>query len=188
MATGSYDPQGKSLSYQWRIVSKPFGSQIALEQTKTSPVVTPDLTGNYTFSLEVDNGEVKSAPSLVSIFAGENRPPLALTSRNSYRGPVNTALEISGSRSYDPDYDPLGYSWEIINRPDGSMAEISQNDLKTVSFTPDVAGRYDINLIVNDGDLSSTPRNVSVTATALTETYRRGNLVRYSSLPESNPF
>jgi hypothetical protein len=167
--SGSYDPQGKSLSHQWRIISKPVGSQIALEQTKTSPAVTPDLTGNYTFSLEVDNGEVKSAPSLVSILALENRPPLAFTSRSSYKGPVNAALEISGSRSYDPDYDPLGYSWEIINRPDGSIAEINQDNLETLLFTPDMVGRYDINLIVNDGDLYSTPYKVAVTANASTE-------------------
>jgi hypothetical protein len=179
----SYDPQGKSLSYQWRIVSKPFGSQIALEQTKTSPVITPDLTGNYTFSLEVDNGEVKSAPSLVSIFAGENRPPLALTNKSTYRGPVNTALEISGSRSYDPDYDPLGYFWEIIDRPVGSIAELSQDDLETALFTPDIVGSYDINLIVNDGDLSSTPSKVTVIATVSTGFIDEGTLAGIQVYP-----
>jgi hypothetical protein len=164
----SYDPQGKSLSYQWKILSKPGGSQIALVETNDSPGIIPDREGNYTFSLEVDNGEVKSAPSLLSIFAGENRPPVALTDRTSYRTSVNAAVEISGSRSYDPDYDPIGYSWEIVGRPDGSISEISQDNSETVSFTPDITGRYDIDLIVNDGDLNSTPLAIAVSASAST--------------------
>jgi hypothetical protein len=97
----------------------------------------------------------------------ENRPP-CIDNRKVQRS-VNAALEISGSRSYDPDYDPLGYSWEIIDRPVGSAAEISQDNLKTILFTPDIVGRYDINLIVNDGDLSSTPCKIAVTATVATE-------------------
>jgi hypothetical protein len=164
----SYDPKGRTLSYHWKVISKPGGSTIALSETNASTPITPDQVGNYTFSLEVSNGESTSAPSFISIFAGENKAPMALTDKSSYRIPVNTQVVISGSRSYDPDYDPIEYYWEIFNQPDGSSAGISQDNLEAISFIPDITGRYTIHLIVNDGDLASTPCAVTVTASAPT--------------------
>jgi hypothetical protein len=164
----SFDPQGKSLSWHWKILSKPGGSQITLANTEINPGFTPDRSGNYTFSLEVDNDEVISAPSLVSMYAAENRAPVALPDKTSYRAFVNAPVMLSGSSSYDPDYDPLTYFWEIADHPAGSNAVIAEPDKETVSFTPDLTGRYGVDLIVNDGELYSNIYTLSVYASAST--------------------
>ncbi|MBN1415863.1 MAG: lamin tail domain-containing protein [Bacteroidales bacterium] len=171
--SGSYDPDGQILSYKWELISKPGGSSLAPPDHVCNPGITPDMEGKYTYLLEVDNGAKRSIPSYVSIYAYENRPPVALTRRPNYRTPVNTGILIDARRSYDPDYDEISYQWEILNRPDGSTVELNSYDTDTLLFTPDVVGRYDVKLTVNDGFLNSNPYVVAVTA--LTATGITGN-------------
>jgi hypothetical protein len=160
----SFDHDGKPLSYQWKLMSNPAGSSTMPSGNVKNPGITPDKAGNYVFSLEVNNGETKSIPSYVSIFAFENRPPMALTNKILFRYNVNTATVIDGSRSFDPDYEEIFFSWEIQSRPSGSIAEVRPNDGASPSFTPDVAGRYEIDLVVSDGSLNSAPCRVVVNA------------------------
>ena len=156
--------EGKALTYKWELLSKPEGSQLENPDNSGIQTVIPDKAGNYFFSLEVDNGMIKSEPSHVSVFAYENRPPKALTVKRSYRNDVNTYLIIDGGKSYDPDYEEIFYSWEVKSRPAGSLAEVIPDNMVSTTFTPDVAGRYEINLVVNDGSLSSDPYTTVVTA------------------------
>jgi hypothetical protein len=57
----SADPEGASLLYQWRLVSRPRGSAAMLGDT-TGPTLelTPDVIGSYELELEVFDGEVWS--------------------------------------------------------------------------------------------------------------------------------
>lgn len=64
--------QGISLSYKWRLSSKPEGSQSLLvnEQTET-PYFIPDKAGNYTVALSVYDGAITSEEQQVTITAKE---------------------------------------------------------------------------------------------------------------------
>jgi len=59
--SGSYDPDGYLLTYQWTLISAPEGSTATLSgETRANASLTPDVPGYYTFELTVDDGH--SAP------------------------------------------------------------------------------------------------------------------------------
>lgn len=92
-------------------------------------------------------------------------------------GTTNTAVTVNGSSSSDPDGDTLRYDWSFVHVPEGSAlatreAPFSKNhsaDATQPSFTPDVAGTYLVQLVVNDGHVDSSPDQVVVTITASSE-------------------
>ena len=75
--SGSYDANMDLLTYAWSIQSRPAGSVAALDADQTvNPGFTPDLAGDYVFSLTVFDGEKHSAPASVMVSAMQ--PVLAL--------------------------------------------------------------------------------------------------------------
>ena len=67
---GSTDPQGRSLSYRWRLASRPAGSAAVLAGTASAQAsFVPDLVGSYVAVLAVDNGSFTSAESSVTLNA-----------------------------------------------------------------------------------------------------------------------
>lgn len=68
--SGSLDAEGDSLSYAWSFTSKPAGSAAVLANpASVHPTFTPDLGGNYVIQLIVNDGQVNSLPSTVSVLA-----------------------------------------------------------------------------------------------------------------------
>jgi len=56
----------QSLGYLWELTTSPAGSNALLTGEGTStPTITPDLVGDYTLSLVVNDGYLDSAPSTV---------------------------------------------------------------------------------------------------------------------------
>lgn len=56
-ASGSSDPDGDALEYDWLLLSAPGGSAASLSGATTdSPNVTPDLAGTYRIELTVSDG------------------------------------------------------------------------------------------------------------------------------------
>ncbi len=79
--------------------------------------------------------------------AEPNTPPIADAS-GPYTGVEGTAVTFDGSESYDPDGDPLTYSW---NFGDGSTGTgVSPSHAYTAG------GSYSVSLTVNDGKTSSS--------------------------------
>ena len=84
--------------------------------------------------------------------------------------------KVNGRDSYDPFDLPLTYSWTIVSEPSGSMAGFAQSAVIGVGpstntvvadFVPDLAGDYVLQLVVNDGYLSSTPSYVHLSTNAV---------------------
>ena len=66
--TGSSDPDGDPLSYQWQVVSHPDGSRVVLgSQGTTTPQFTPDYPGTYILSLTVLDLRDSSDPDRVTV-------------------------------------------------------------------------------------------------------------------------
>ncbi|MCO7226232.1 PKD domain-containing protein [Pleionea sp. CnH1-48] len=80
---------------------------------------------------------------------------------------INNVVNASGSGSSDADNDSLTYSWQLV-APDGSSASLSSNNQEDTSFTPDIAGNYELRLTVNDGteDSNQVSRTVAAVAPA----------------------
>lgn len=68
--TASSDAQGLALGYAWRLASRPNGSRAVLDGASTArPTFVPDVIGDYTLMLTVDNGHLRSAEVTVVVSA-----------------------------------------------------------------------------------------------------------------------
>ncbi len=166
--SGSRDADNDLLTYQWTIVSKPAGSSAGLNSVnQPNPTFTADVDGTYVVELIVNDGAVDSVPATVEIRAATaNSAPTADAGPNQIAN-TGTTVVLDGTGSSDADNDPLTFNWTIVSTPAGSAAAL-QNPAKTemVFLTPDVAGTYTVQLVVNDGTVDSAPAAVTITATA----------------------
>ncbi len=79
-------------------------------------------------------------------------------------------VTLDGSASYDPESEPLTYTWSLVTKPSGSAAALDNPAAADPTFTADKEGLYEVELVVYDGVKDSAPDTVSVTATAPTAT------------------
>jgi hypothetical protein len=163
--SASRDPNNSTITYTWRIVEQPPGSHPTLTNaTSAKPTFTADEPGRYVLALTCSDGSMTSTvDQVVIIVATGNLPPVA----NAGADQTVTAgqqITLDGSRSSDPNGDPLTYSWCIKGRPEGSTATLSAANVARPTFTPDVAGSYVFCLTVNDGKLGSDSDTVVVEA------------------------
>ncbi len=95
-----------------------------------------------------------------------NLPPVAIAGPN-HAVTEGTNVTLDGSRSYDPDHNTvLAFSWEIVSKPSGSTAALSDSAGPTPSFVADYPGTYVISLVVKDSSgLESEPAEVIVSTT-----------------------
>ena len=169
--TGSYDPDGDSLTYRWGFKSVPSGSAITnsdwTDRNTATGSFTPDVDGEYEIRLAVDDGSGEVTDLVtVTVSSGGNTAPIADAGSDQT---VSTGSEatMDGSGSSDPDGDPLTYRWGFKSVPSGSSITNSDwTDRNTTAgkFTPDVAGDYEIRFYVDDGTVESNDL-VVVTAT-----------------------
>ncbi|RDH88354.1 MAG: hypothetical protein DIZ77_16760 [endosymbiont of Seepiophila jonesi] len=166
--SNSTDPdQGPApLSYAWSFIAVPPGSalddQAIAGANAVSASFTPDLTGQYRVQLIVSDGLLLDSREVA--FQVENQVPVADA------GPdlsvlIGEALILNGSGSHDPDRDLIRYRWTLAQTPAGSA--LVQDDIGNAttpepSFTPDLAGLYELALVVTDGDLDSNPDSIRI--------------------------
>jgi hypothetical protein len=68
--TASTSPEARSLSYEWRLATRPEASTAELDATTNlTAVVIPDVRGTYTIELRVFDGELWSAPTSAMLVA-----------------------------------------------------------------------------------------------------------------------
>jgi cytochrome c553 len=166
--SGSQDADNDPLTYSWTMTSKPAGSTAGLSNaTDVQPSFTADAAGTYVIELVVNDGTVDSAPATVSITASTTNSAPTADAGPDQTVAVGTAVTLDGTHSSDADSDPLTYAWTLVSKPSGSTVSLP-NPVTTdmVFFTPDVAGTYVVQLVVNDGTADSNPDTVTVTATA----------------------
>ena len=77
---------------------------------------------------------------------------------------VGDTVTLDGSASADVDGDSLSFGWAFANVPEGSAAVLSDGSAESPTFTPDLAGTYEVRLIVNDGEIDSPADQVVITA------------------------
>jgi hypothetical protein len=169
-AAGSLDADGDTLHYQWSIISAPTGSTAALsDSTDLHPTFTPDVVGDYLLQLIADDGDDNSVPSILHIHANAvgqaattNTKPIANAS-GSATVTTNTQVLLSGTASHDVNGDTLTYLWSVLAEPSGATSSLVDETTAAPSITPDAAGDYLIQLIVNDGTANSDPVSVTIT-------------------------
>lgn len=167
--SGSYDPLGRSLTYEWGVASAPAGSTAALQDNSSvATSFTPDLAGSYLLSLTVNSGVNISNPDVLVVKVASANPqgPVAAAATAA-----NAVLEdcmqipLDGSASSDQNGDTLSYFWSLQEKPGtSSSSNLSFNDrtAQSPTFYADVGGEYIVSLAVNDGNEWSSPDLISL--------------------------
>jgi len=159
--SGSYDTDGVIVSYQWAFQSQD-GNAVLANPASVNPSFVPDVDGDYTISLVVNDGTDDSAADTVTITASGTIPIAnAGADQNVSTGDTVT---LDGSASFDPQGGTVTYLWAIDSQP--GTATLSNVTAKFPTFVADEDGNYTISLVVNDGAFDSAPDTVVVTATA----------------------
>lgn len=164
--SGSTDANGDALQYQWTMDAKPLRSNVSFSgSTLVRPLFTPDVSGNYVFSLTVSDGKLSSlAKSSVIVTVSEvNAPPVAKA------GPdqsvlLDAVVTLDGRDSSDANRDDeLTFTWSLV-KPDGTSQVLTG---VRPTFTASLAGTYTASLTVRDAVSSSDPDAVRVLVSAL---------------------
>ena len=163
-ASGSYDPEGKALSYLWEILSSP--AQVTLSDTTIAkPVFSASAQGQVVISLKTNDGEQFSDTKTLTIDVIQNAPPVInFTGEQSRYSEVGTSVQFDLSESYDPEGTELSFSW-AISAPTGSSVSLSNTNQSTTSLIPDVIGSYTLTVIATDADSFTQSMQFFVTAT-----------------------
>jgi hypothetical protein len=154
--SGSYDPNGNDIAFQWRQIS---GAQVQLFGADTpEPNFTPVAEDVYVFELVVFNSSLYSRPDCVIIVVGNRKPMANAGSSQNYKSGHEVTLD--GSGSYDPDIgDTITYSWTQVSGP---IIELGNPQTINPRFTPTACGEYVFELIVSDGTDVSLPDTVTI--------------------------
>jgi K319-like protein/G8 domain-containing protein len=106
---------------------------------------------------------------------------------------VDHKVRLDGSLSSDIDGDDLSYSWTMVSRPNGSTATLSDGRSVQPLFTPDQVGSYQFELVVHDGQVSSSgapasaPAAASAASTESADTAQADHLVTLTAVPAGGP-
>lgn len=145
-----------------------YSKQIGYTNLSQPQVITETIDGiDYRVTKTYDSfGRVKSVEYPDSSAPVTNQAPqivLDVSPDGSSQILTGTAITLDASQSNDPDNwrDPISFLWQA-SAPDGSTVDLSGVTSSTTSFTPDIAGVYQIQLSVSDGE-NVTTKTVSIT-------------------------
>lgn len=156
----SYDPEQDALTYNWEQLSGPAVTWLT-GQGVTRQFETP-ATGLYQFALVANDGEFDSNQDVVTVNVKNfvNRAPIAVVPVDFWAN-LGETIVLDGSASYDPD--PVGqvlsYAWQQVAGPE---VVLTGADSAQPSFSATAVGSYTFVLTVNDGELASTPVELTV--------------------------
>ncbi|MEY1661736.1 PKD domain-containing protein [Isoalcanivorax beigongshangi] len=168
-ASASTPPTGESgpLDYKWSLGLVPEGSGAYLTQAEQAlATLHLDLEGDYHLRLVVSYQGTESAPVEVRVTVSSgNAPPVAVADDITItRG---SEVVLDGSRSYDPDGEPLEYRWRWASTATSPkhlpIPELQGTNTDTLRFTPEAVGNYYLVFSVFDGTWKSEEQTVTVT-------------------------
>ena len=155
--TQSSDPDNNALSYLWTQLT---GEPVSLSSTTiaTPNFTSPSSDSSLSFSLIVNDGQLSSTPSVVTISVSpetpptENQKPIANAGNNqSVNG--NDTVTLDGSNSTDAEGDALTYLWQQTS---GDTINLNAHSAQQAYFlAPEGGGTFVFSVVVNDGHSDS---------------------------------
>jgi PKD repeat protein len=162
--------------FNWTLRSAPAGSlaqfsgaTVAGASAQAAPSFVPDLAGDYTFQLTVTDAlGLQSAPATRTLTISPCNAPLSAAITAPAGAVTGQPLQLHAAPS-DPNLVPacplvtqlLSYSWSLLGQPGGGVAQLNSTSDAAPSFTPALAGRYTVQLIVTDSAGNQSPAAVA---------------------------
>jgi len=149
--------------YRWSVSESPDGVVVAPLEAQTATIsVSPPTRGVYVYDrwFVANTSEQLSYHVVVTVTGA---PPTARVG-----GPmmiaIGDAATFEGGSSSSVDARIERYQWRLAIRPEVSTATLTDAGQETLTFIPDVAGKFKIELRVFDGQLWGAPTSVTLTA------------------------
>lgn len=156
----SSDPDLDRIELFWDVLPPPGRTASMIPLPGSRARLVHDGEGMYEIILVASDGELDSRP-VTLVTRIENRPPTAVAGE-SFSALLGSTVTLDGSASSDPDGDPLTFEWTLESQPTASVAVLTDAFTVQPTIVPDVAGRYDIQLVVSDGTARSAPATIQV--------------------------
>lgn len=162
----SYDSNGDQITYSWQKILEPSQSNVSLSSsTDVKPNFTPTIAGTYLFELIVNDTLEDSASDMVVINVSSSNSAPNADAGVSQNISIGSTVVLDGSLSSDQNGDSLLYTWDFIYKPSGSSSVLNENNISSPQFIADTDGTYLLQLVVNDGQVSSAISTVSIIVT-----------------------
>ena len=100
--------------------------------------------------------------SVFGLLPKANHPPVA-NAGSDQSVPVGTEVTLNGINSTDEDGDTLTYRWRIVSQPATVTSQLDNTTAIAPKLVINRKGSYQIELIVNDGQVDSQPDLVVIT-------------------------
>jgi hypothetical protein len=144
------------------------GTPVAYEPVgswTTPATIEPGEEIALTLSFRPEVGQIETACALliestdpwrrvvrVPLNAEINRAPIAdCGTTETVLGAPGDVVTLDGTGSHDPDgHDPITFHWDVVRRPLTSLTELAAADTATPTLELDVAGTWEVDLIVAD--------------------------------------
>jgi tetratricopeptide (TPR) repeat protein len=173
------DPNNDKLTYSWTQIAGPaiiLNNSNTTNPSFTTPSISSDTAIKLSLTAKDDKG-APSSPALVTVTVkAVNQPPLANAGPDQMVNPGHV-ISLDGTKSNDPDNDPLIYSWlqfegpiVKLNGADSSMATLTAPSANNISADTDLIFK----LTVTDSKNATSTDNVKIT-------------VKYIPLPNNRP-
>jgi len=155
--SGSFDPEGQPLTYQWTQVSGPAVTLSANDVAQ--PSFTADVAREqlFTFQLVVGDGTETSLPRQVEVTVlNVNRPPKAVAGVQATVDERGGLVTLEGSGSSDPDGEALTYTWAQVSGPPVAVTNATQVSARFEPPEVSVNTPFTFSLTVSDGAATAT--------------------------------
>lgn len=156
--SASSDPNGDSLTFQWRHVSGPWVNLTDAQRPVARLVAVTE--GTSVVELRVNDGMIDSHPVFAEIVAsvtGPDEQPVAAVEAPSIAF-VGERVVLDGTASHDPGGRELTFDWVVVK---GSV-DLETPGGPTPTFVPQRNGAYAFRLVVSNGVRDSAPVDVEI--------------------------
>lgn len=140
LTVNASDPEGDTISYEWRQGTTLLSENSSFEWT--APIVTDKIT--YTFTIKVIDSKGASATKDIYIEVVPNKPPAVTLYADSISVLLGEVVNLTAAAA-DPEEDPLSYTWNATG------GTISGTGTQVIWQSPGVPGNYTVSIEVSDG-------------------------------------
>lgn len=149
------------ISYVWSFQSVPTDSAVGDESLSVNrsseasqPNFVPDVPGEYTLSLRINDTSNASEPDWVVVTITSDDVPPTASCGSDLEGRVGLASTLDGTASMDPEGAEISYTWAISSTPECSdlgASSLFDQGTTAASVIPDCPGLFVVSLVVSDG-------------------------------------